>query len=637
MAKLKKGKRNNKARTNPIAKTTSVKEQQKDEQTRQSKVLPLIQKLSSTSPNERAMAIQAISVLCEDERLRTLFLKERLINIILEQCLSDNNDEIIVESLGLLRNLTLEQGHEVAMHLWRSNIWVTLANGFEKAQKSFEAIHADPAAVDKSKKALLFDFADNLLALTTELANTNEELFDQIFGRIDGVLAFAVGVLNWNIAKQEVVISVKLFTTVLDFLYNFSNQSGAFIEKLIASFDFQKLMEFDQTLNLNKLSKTYIQCIKFHVFESKFEVTSEEAQQTKQRTTAEILDTVSGIVTTVDIKECQAKITKLNSKTIEDKNSKVSEQDSRELNQARTDIESIGIALELVTALLEYASLNELDVQESVTLSPEMTTVAFEKLPLLLIELLVNFPEFHNRSLMALNNLCWFGLSVSNDIPISWVGQTLQIWEFIAQNILNFAAPQEGESKLLATKLDATNVLWAISKTLPMEILATHISLDTVNLLIQQSQSILNPVGPEPLAGGQGQTINLDLDTIQLNNDLTARIVGLLASVASSIAAGDMAITATVMDYLVNLPALLPVVEAPIVVEALNGVYDVFGQDLDELDRLFVERGYLAVLAGYQTKVRDMYKQLDKRRVGELKVKAEEAYLNLGRFIDYKN
>ena len=65
MGKLKKGRRNQKARLNPIGTNpkASSKDEKRDENTRQSKILPLINKLKSTVANDRSMALGAITVL----------------------------------------------------------------------------------------------------------------------------------------------------------------------------------------------------------------------------------------------------------------------------------------------------------------------------------------------------------------------------------------------------------------------------------------------------------------------------------------------------------------------------------------------------------------------------------------------
>lgn len=116
MGKLKRGRKNQKARVNPIANNSKKnfdKQEIKDENTRNSKILPLINNLKSSVPNDKTMALGAITVLCEDERMRKLLLKEKLVLIIMEQCLNDSNDEIVVESFGLLRNIGIEEGYEV--------------------------------------------------------------------------------------------------------------------------------------------------------------------------------------------------------------------------------------------------------------------------------------------------------------------------------------------------------------------------------------------------------------------------------------------------------------------------------------------------------------------------------------------
>lgn len=137
MGKLKKGRKNQKARLNPIG-SKSQQDSKKDEATRTSKILPLINKLNSTIPNEKSMALGAITILSEDARMRKLLLKEKLISVVMQTCLNDFNDEIVVEAFGLLRNLGIEEGYDVVKYLWRQGIWTSIESALNKIDESFK-------------------------------------------------------------------------------------------------------------------------------------------------------------------------------------------------------------------------------------------------------------------------------------------------------------------------------------------------------------------------------------------------------------------------------------------------------------------------------------------------------------------
>ncbi|ORY23471.1 hypothetical protein BCR33DRAFT_133110 [Rhizoclosmatium globosum] len=73
-----------------------------------------------------------------------------------------------------------------------------------------------------------------------------------------------------------------------------------------------------------------------------------------------------------------------------------------------------------------------------------------------------------------------------------------------------------------------------------------------------------------------------------------------------------------------------------VVSEALNAVYDVYGDAVYPWDSVFVNGKYLDVLRGVLPGFKAKVKGVDKRRERGVRERAEEALLNLGAFIKYK-
>ena len=72
-------------------------------------------------------------------------------------------------------------------------------------------------------------------------------------------------------------------------------------------------------------------------------------------------------------------------------------------------------------------------------------------------------------------------------------------------------------------------------------------------------------------------------------------------------------------------------------VEALNQLFDIYGDETKEWDKLvFWKDNFLQHLEEAAPRVKAMVKMVDKRKTTELRVRAEEANLNLSRFIQYK-
>lgn len=241
MGKHRRNKRNQKARHNPVSNPDLENEVKGSGK---SKILPLISKLKSAVPNDKSMAIGVINVLAEDQRMREMLLKEDIISVVMETCLNDSNDEIVVEAFGLLRNLAIEEGYDVIRFIWENNIWTTIESALEKINISFKYLIENGVAKekDKSKVQLLFDFSENIFALIIMLITADEEIFDAIFSRIDPILEFILNVID-NHVDGKLKISSGLLNTLLEFIYQLSTESVAFVEK-IHTFNWEKVSNF---------------------------------------------------------------------------------------------------------------------------------------------------------------------------------------------------------------------------------------------------------------------------------------------------------------------------------------------------------------------------------------------------------
>ncbi|RCK66315.1 Synchronized import protein 1 [Candida viswanathii] len=241
MGKHRKNKRNQKARHNPVSNPDHAAEVQSGGK---SKILPLLTKLKSAAPNDKSMAIGVINVLAEDQRMREMLLKEDVISVVMETCLNDSSDEIVVEAFGLLRNLAIEEGYDVVRFIWENNIWTTIESALEKINTSFKYLVENGVAKekDKSKVQLLFDFAENIFALIIMLMTADEEIFDAVFSKIDPILEFILTVIE-NHVDGKLRVSSGLLNTLLEFVYQLSTESVSFVEK-IHSFSWEKVSKF---------------------------------------------------------------------------------------------------------------------------------------------------------------------------------------------------------------------------------------------------------------------------------------------------------------------------------------------------------------------------------------------------------
>ncbi len=89
--------------------------------------------------------------------------------------------------------------------------------------------------------------------------------------------------------------------------------------------------------------------------------------------------------------------------------------------------------------------------------------------------------------------------------------------------------------------------------------------------------------------------------------------------------------------FLLTTISSLPDTPPADVIEALNQIFDIYADKSFLFDEpVFWEGNFCKHLEEILPKVRKMTKAIDKRKFGELRLRADEAILNLGRFLVYK-
>lgn len=358
MGKSKKRSRASRARSNPLANNSSTRTGSKDEALVTKKIQPLLQNLQSVVQNDRSMALGSISVLCEDPHMRSLLLKQKLVHIVMSKLLTDENTEIVVESYGLLRNLSLEEGYDVSVHLWRSDIWTSINSGFDKLLESLESLNGSDSKASSESKRLLFDFGDNLLSLLVALANGSDDILENIISteKIARVFQVIVKILQYGFKvdesrKASLKIPSNLFNTVLDLIYDFSSESADFIEAVSTDTylsEFIKNLPNIDLFNPNELTRVLIQGIYLQFLD--MQVTNEQARS--------IIFKTCTAIEQIDLQEMKHSLSnvaldqELASIANEEVAGKIKDYTKKRV-EAMTKLQSIEISLDLITAIAE--------------------------------------------------------------------------------------------------------------------------------------------------------------------------------------------------------------------------------------------------------------------------------------------
>lgn len=618
MGKSKKRSRASRARSNPLANNSSTRTGSKDEALVTKKIQPLLQNLQSVVQNDRSMALGSISVLCEDPHMRSLLLKQKLVHIVMSKLLTDENTEIVVESYGLLRNLSLEEGYDVSVHLWRSDIWTSINSGFDKLLESLGSLNGSDSKASSESKRLLFDFGDNLLSLLVALANGSDDILENIISteKIARVFQVIVKILQYGFKvdesrKASLKIPSNLFNTVLDLIYDFSSESVDFIEAVSAD---TYLSEFIKNLpnidlsNPNELTRVLIQGIYLQFLD--MQVTNEQARSIISKTCIAIEQ--------IDLQDMRHSLSnvaldqELASSANEEVASKIKDYTKKRV-EAMMKLQSIEISLDLITAIAEIIASqfeeNHKQVDEALL---KILTVA---LPVIFQTL---FSDFTSRVLIAWNNTLWLYLTLGINLFELPQEPWKQLWT--AMNDTNKEFSQEEDFGVKLGKLGAT---WALLKTVQLQ----QDPQPYLQFFACGNESFIASVIAEYTnTSGLEETESLELKQ---------RCCGILSSIATL--RGHIELNRKVgqffMEQLVSKDT--PV---SILIEITNSLFEIYPDASFDYDGpVFVQDGFLNILEGKVIpNLKRAFKLVDKNKNPELKAKSHDCFTTLDSFIHYK-
>lgn len=609
MGKSNKRSRASRARLNPIG--SGRGEQPRDNGLVKKKLQPLLEKLHSAVPNDRAMALGSISVLCEDPYMRKLLLKERLIQTVLSKLLNDNNTDIVVESFGLLRNIALEEGYDVSTQLWRADIWVSIDQGFSKLLESLKALQSGQGQATKNSgesKRLLFDYADNLLSLVVALANGSDDILRQVLdAKVERLFEVIIGLLQYGLAKLPLTV----FNTVLDLLYDFSSESFQFIEAVAGN---EYLATFVRSLpdqmnapGFNELTKVLIQGVYLQFLD--MDITFQQAN--------DIIHAVCSSVKAIDLEQVNKDLSVVchDEELVKSKDSEVA-QKIKHYTAARGNammkLQSIEISIDLITAIIEMiASLSE---EKKGPLPDSLLETLKVYLPHVFDSLSREFPS---RILIAWNNLLWLYLTLEINF-FDLEGEPYKnLWKFVL-------SVQEEEIDLKMGKL---SVVWALLKTITMQS-DPNVWLSTLHL--SNDMNFVNSTIESYKKDMSNSSISRE-DAIELGQ----RYCGVLSTYATF--QNQIQINEIIGKFILeqlcsaNVPAVL-------LADFTNSLFEIYGdKDFDYNQPVFVQNNFLDIL---RTKVvpnlKAQFKLVDKNKDPQVKERCTETFNTLDSFIQYK-
>ncbi|CCD24753.1 Syo1p NDAI_0D04390 [Naumovozyma dairenensis CBS 421] len=634
MGKSKKRSRASKARLNPLANNNDKGAlNKKDANLVTKKIQPLLNQLKSSVPNDRNMALNSVTVLCEDPHMRGLFLKEKLIQTILTNLLTDENIEIVVESYGLLRNLALEEGYDVSMYLWRSDIWKSITLGFEKIVTSLNVMVSPSNDNTKSfgeSKRLLFDFIDNLLSLVIALSNGSNSILDDILSteKTSQLFQLIIEILKFGHNKNN--LPTKVFNQILDFIYDFSSESFEFIDAVkenepIMSW-LTSLFTNPESLNGDVLTETLIKGIFLQFQDDNLTISQcEQLLSSLIKTTQETSLSLEKIERDLSVTIEDEELIK-QSNNIANTGEKLKDYTKRR-SLAQIKLQHIEISLDIITGTIESAAI--------IMTSNNNTTEDFNGINNLLLDptmipqlLLRLFDAFTARCLIIWNNLLWYALDAGFGVELVTLPEYKLIWDSIFK--LN---DEEFINKDIGVLIGKYSTIWVFLK-----IIMTIANKDESNQLLQ-NVGLLN--NSNFITGLQNKLIITTSGTADNGNanedlELKQKYVSVLNCLAM-IPGQDVKINQQIGQFfLEQMNSENTVVSTTI--DIFSSFCEIYSDGNFEYDEtVFVQGGFLQILKDKIMPVfKSRFKLVDKNKEPELKERCREAFNTLERFIQYK-
>ncbi|KAI0888995.1 uncharacterized protein GGS22DRAFT_65868 [Annulohypoxylon maeteangense] len=649
MGKSRRNRAKGSQRPNPITKPVKPLSDPELIAIREKSILPVIKDLQSTEPKSRTTAARAISNIVQDPKCRKLLLREKIVHIILTETLTDTSLEGRAAGWEILRVLVAEEEQDFCIHLYRVDIMTAIQHACKNLSHTLTREDPPFSRSSRAEQLFVWNIAESLTAIITALAEAQDEALDAAVSSQPIVhFLFLLVVLDKTIAP--------VINNVLSCMITLSEDNQQFAEAILSGTEFIQVYNRLFRFRTGNDYKAVLACAVLHNAYSGAQwndrnlgkdgacdaVLIPMLAQTLEHTRlnmraanghgssnpAEILqlalEVLASIGTTLqETLEKGGRGKKEKKGETDDKDIAMDGGDDEQLSDNvsgdeddEMDEDEMEADMEMVTGVDDHD-----DEIEGLDDLPTLKELIHKAIPELvkLIQSCDGNDEISkyilNHAVTALNNISWtvscldFSDKSNTAISRAWTPVAQKIWEQIIAPVLS----NDTSDVQLATTV--TSLAWAIARTLHGQKFLSGDEHKKFISLYHASKG-LNENHEDPFQG------------------LGVKCIGVLGQLAL---AAPVALNREIGIFLLTVVKGLPETSAADAVEALNQLFDIYGDESNECDKeVFWKDNFLQHLGEAAPKVKAMVKTVDKRQSGELRVRAEEANLNLSRFIPYK-
>jgi hypothetical protein len=233
-------------------------------------------------------------------------------------------------------------------------------------------------------------------------------------------------------------------------------------------------------------------------------------------------------------------------------------------------------------------------------------------------------------ALSTLNNISWTVSSINfagnpSSLFAIWASSAQHIWSEIVLPVLASNTADIG----LASSI--TSIAWALARSMQGKLKLEGDEQRKFIALYQASKSLNTSTNHHR----NGRTGKMEGDNSDAFQGLGVKCIGVLGRLALDPA--SIQLNREIGTFLLSLLSEMPETPAADSVEALNQIFDIYADKAFTYDEpVFWGDAFYQHLEAIAPKARKMAKSIDKRKFTELRLRADEAVLNLGRFLTYK-
>ncbi|CAM1511508.1 Fc.00g090210.m01.CDS01 [Cosmosporella sp. VM-42] len=638
-------------RKDPISKTVKPPSDPELAALRESKILPVIQELKSADPKSRSAAAAAITNIIQDSRCRKLLLREQVVHTVLTQTLTDNALESRAAGWGILQVLAREEEPDFCVHLFR----VDILTAIEFAAKFVsETLLSKEPGFQKSPKAeqkVVLSIVSSLVSLLTALAEAQDDILLAIAGNATITnLLFLLS--SHKLADHGDVVALRsdALACLMILCEDNPELAGKIVSKDPQTYEsllvLRKEVNSDGVLACGVLHNLFMS---LQGQETALDADDSYIIPTLSKALAcfQPGQTTNGAGWSNPV-ECQQLALEILASIGSDLNAsadgpeppkdaeKAPKEDDEDMDDADADADEVGEVEgeeededdemdqdEMEADMDMVTGADENDETPSLDDDPILKSLIQAALPEL-IRIATTSPtndaalRLQALALSALNNIAWgvslldFEDSHNASIQRAWTPVGQELW---AQVIAPILASDTADVNLASS---VTSLAWAVARGLRGS--SSPLKADEHRKFITLYQAT------------KGTLPQNQEDPFQA---LGVKCIGVLGQLALSPCPTPL--NREIGTFLITLLAALPNTPTADAVEALNQLFDIYGNEEFDYDKeVFWKDNFLKHMEEVVPKAKAMVKTIDKRAQGELRLRADEAVLNLNRFLAYK-